>query len=93
MLSDSIEWMFDTLEECCYRYYYYDEARCKGTSPSAGTDEWYVVWGNPTVCVKNCVEDTGTGCGGLAKRWDTKYGSQRECCSTAVSYGFKECMA
>ena len=84
-------WMFDTLDECCDRHYKYNEAGCKGTSTS-GTEEWYVVWGNPAVCVKNCEEGTGTGCGGLAESWDIKYASQRECCSTRVSYGFKECM-
>lgn len=85
-------WIFDTLNECCDRHYKYNEAGCKGTSTS-GTEKWYVVWGNPAVCVKDCEEGTGTGCGGLAMSWDTKYASQRECCSTRVSFGFRDCMA
>ena len=92
MVANPSKWMIDTLDECCDRYYKYNEAGCKGTSAS-GTEEWYVVWGNPAVCVKNCEEDTGTGCGGVAESWDIKYASQRECCSTGVSYGFRDCMA
>ena len=64
MVANPSMWMFDTLDECCGRHYKYNEAGCKGTSAS-GTDEWYVVWGNPAVCVKNCEEGTGTGCGGF----------------------------
>ncbi|KAL3766197.1 hypothetical protein ACHAWO_013175 [Cyclotella atomus] len=42
-------------------------------SASTASDEWYVVWSNPAKCVKNCVAGTGTGCGGPAESWDTKY--------------------
>jgi hypothetical protein len=97
-MAGSTTWLFDTLDKCCEQHYNWNLATCKGTgsagsSASAGTDEWYVVWGNPAVCKKNCKVGSGTGCGGLAESWDDKYPSQAKCCSTRVSYGYKDCMA
>jgi hypothetical protein len=96
-MAGSTTWLFTDLDSCCKQHYNWNLATCKGTSSSGSastaSDEWYVVWSNPAKCVKNCVAGTGTGCGGLAESWDTKYESQSKCCSTRVSYGYKACMA
>jgi hypothetical protein len=92
-MQGSDTWLFDTLDACCEKHYGYNEASCKGTSATAGTNEWYVVWGNPAKCVKNCATGTGAGCGGLAEKWDTMYATQQTCCNTRVSYAYSDCMA
>lgn len=92
-MAGSTTWLFDTLDACCEQHYSWAEASCKGSSATAGTDEWYVVWDSPAKCVKNCATGSGTGCGGLAETWDTLYSSQQVCCNTRVSYAYKDCMA
>ena len=92
-MQDSTTWLFDDLESCCDEHYSYAKSTCMGSSATAGSGKFYVAWRSGTdVCVKDCVEDSGTNCGGLAEDWDTKYDSQEKCCSTAVWYDYRNCM-
>lgn len=92
-MHGSTTWLSDTLESCCNKHYEYAKSTCMGSSSSGGSEKFYVMWRSSTdVCVKDCVEGSGANCGGLAKDWDVKYDSQENCCSSRVSYNFKECM-
>lgn len=91
-MQDSNVWFFDTLDACCDAHFSYDEASCKGESSTAGTSKWYVQYidWNKAKCYKDC--ETGTDCGGLAGYGDELFDTQKKCCSTKVSYDYRQCM-
>ena len=95
-MHGSSTFLTDTLESCCDLHYSWNKNKCMGTSARDGSEKFYVLWkggaNNNDVCVKNCVEDAGTNCGGLADSWDILYVSQAECCSERVPHEYKECM-
>lgn len=91
-MQGSTTWLFDDLESCCEEHYSYSRKTCMGSS--GGSDHFYVTYltGGRAVCVKDCVEASGTDCGGLAESWDDKVDTQEKCCSEKVGYKFKDCM-
>ena len=87
---DSAPWyLFDTLQECCEKYFNSELNTCLGSSgtPVTGSNKWYVEW-DANTCVKDCV--TGTDCGGLAEgSWVETFGSKRACCDAKLWYEAK----
>ena len=86
-------WFSDTLDECCEKYYQYNTAGCKG-SGGIGSNKYYVNW-DTFKCVRDCAIGSGLDCGGFSDRdWgDEEFDDKSECCSTYLSWDYKECMS
>ena len=78
-----------------FMHYSWTETSCKNGGSSAtlgvGTDMWYVKWSDGT-CYKDCAVG-GTDCGGLAGYYETNnlHDTKAKCCSTHLSYEYKNC--
>ena len=86
-------WFTNDLEKCCDTYYFYNKAGCMGSS-AVGSEKYFVNW-DTFKCVKDCPVGSGTDCGGLSDRdWnDEEFADKKTCCSTAVGWDYKNCMA
>ena len=84
---DSASWyLFDTLEDCCEKYFNWDLNNCLGSSgtPVTGSNEWYVNYDAKT-CVQDCVG--ASPCGGLAEgSWVETFNTKEACCDAKLWY-------
>ena len=66
MVANPTYWMFDSLSDCCERFYSWDLSRCDSTDSST-SNLWCMSWDSNT-CVQGC------------NSWDYTYETQLECC-------------
>jgi len=93
MTNNQDLWMYDELEACCNERYPWNYNVCvasalSGSTPAfSGSNKYYMSWAE-----KKCVQDcTGTGCGGLASKWDILYDDLMTCCQER-NWWNKDCM-
>jgi hypothetical protein len=82
-------WLYDSLEECCARYYPgWNEPECLHLT---GTGLWYVDYAE-LKCVTDCEEGVGgSTCGGLAPpNLEDLYANPRECCKAHLQWVYEE---
>jgi len=98
--NEEEEFLSETLEECCNRWYKWNPEGCisesGGVSAIEASNKWYVVWGGNqgNHCVQDCLADTGqtqygeTGlnCGGLAPPSKSLYETLELCCSEQLPW-------
>ena len=84
---DSAPWyLFDTLKDCCEKYFNYDLNNCLGSSGTTvtGSLKWYVKYSANT-CVQDCVG--ASPCGGLAEgSWVETFSTKNACCNAKMWY-------
>eukprot|EP01082_Thalassiosira_pseudonana_P004230 g3727.t1 g3727 contig13:15864-17481(+) len=70
--------MFEDLEDCCEKYYWWNMAECLGSVANAGSHKYYADY-RLNKCVKDC---TDSDCGGLVGGvWDELYNDKSVCCA------------
>eukprot|EP00970_Alexandrium_tamarense_P016783 scaffold7416_cov136-Alexandrium_tamarense.AAC.2 len=70
--------MFEDLEDCCEKYYWWNMAECLGSAANAGSNKYYADY-SQSKCVKDC---TDSDCGGLVGGvWDELYDDKALCCA------------
>eukprot|EP01082_Thalassiosira_pseudonana_P001948 g2096.t1 g2096 contig11:711293-713012(+) len=70
--------MFEDLEDCCEKYYWWNLAECLGSAANAGSNKYYADY-SQSKCVKDCTE---SDCGGLVGGvWDELYDDKSSCCA------------
>eukprot|EP00970_Alexandrium_tamarense_P010655 scaffold2189_cov204-Alexandrium_tamarense.AAC.1 len=70
--------MFEDLEDCCEKYYWWNMAECLGSAANAGSNKYYADY-RLSKCVKDC---TDSDCGGLVGGvWDELYDDMSVCCA------------
>ena len=84
MNADPAQYLFDTQEQCCDRYFAWDRRTCLG-SVSSGTSKWYMDW-LAEACVMDCPITNGGSCGGLKDSWEDLWASKSECCTVHKSW-------
>jgi len=81
-------WLYDTLEDCCERYFGgWNENKCRNIK---GSGLWYVSH-SLEKCVTDCEEGQGATCGGLANPFsDDLFADPRTCCVSDLPWVFIE---
>jgi len=89
VLQNPEQWLDNDIEACCEQHYNWAYSDCisfsGGSSPSTATGDWYVNH-KDKICQRDCLEEGGGSCGGLAKPWKTMYKSAATCCSEQLSW-------
>ena len=81
-------WLFDSLEECCLRFYSWDSNSCLNVETGSGM--WYADQLSQK-CVSDCPEANGELCGGLANVYsDRLFADPRSCCESQLQWRFVE---
>lgn len=96
MKSSPEVWMFDTLDECCKKNYFWGDQYSKCMAPGGASapaisptpEKWYVDW-NENMCFTSCVGPKP--CGGFHKTWDVLHDSLSDCCKAHLWWK-KECI-
>jgi hypothetical protein len=88
MKKNPSSWLFNSLEDCCARYYPgWNEPECLH---STGTGLWYVDYAE-LKCVTDCEAGVGGTCGGLAPpNLVDLYASPQECCKENLQWIFHD---
>ncbi|KAL7463373.1 hypothetical protein ACHAXS_003747 [Conticribra weissflogii] len=82
-------WTYDSLEECCARFFPgWNYNKCVNPNGS-GSNYFYVDWINEH-CVKDCIGPAP--CGGLAEAWDHLYERSTDCCAKLPGIPEEECI-
>ena len=84
MVNNPTLWLFDSLVECCLRFFQWDTNSCLNMGSGSGL--WYV---DPLTskCVTDCPVENGETCGGLANVFsDRLYSSPRSCCEGELQW-------
>ncbi|KAL3765280.1 hypothetical protein ACHAW5_005690 [Stephanodiscus triporus] len=84
MNANPVQYLLDTQEQCCGRYFAWDSPTCLG-SVSSGTSKWYMDW-LTGACVMDCPITNGGSCGGSADPWEYLWASKSECCTVHKSW-------
>jgi hypothetical protein len=79
MVANPSHWMFESLSECCERFYSWDLSRCD-PSGSSTSNLWCMSWDSNS-CVQGC------------NSWDYTYETQVECCDQSMWWDKTGCLA
>lgn len=74
VMTNSLYYISNTLEECCIKFYQWNMIECTG---SKGTGKWFMQYSTGK-CVKDC--EYQSDCGGYAAAWDDLWDSKLTCC-------------
>lgn len=87
--------LYDSLDECCKKNVSWDVDSCKYGSQGTdapGSGDYYIDW-SIEQCVQDCnTEAPGSQCNGIAKSWQTTYGSEETCCKQISWVNRRDCL-
>ena len=86
MANNPGSWIFDSLQECCERYFKWDLNGCMNLK---GSGLWYADVVND-VCVTDCDSGEGNTCAGIAGFSDNLYSDPKSCCKMELAWRFAE---
>ena len=87
--------LYDSLDDCCKTNVSWDVDSCKYGSQGTdapGSGDYYIDW-SIEQCVQDCnTEATGSQCKGIAKSWQTTFGSEETCCKQISCVNRRDCL-
>ncbi|KAK1743061.1 putative peroxidase family protein [Skeletonema marinoi] len=87
--------LYDSLDECCKTNVSWDVDTCKYGSQgdeAPGSGDYYIDW-SIEKCVQDCnIEAPGSQCNGIAKSWQTTFGSEETCCKQISWVNRRDCL-
>jgi len=87
--------LYDSLDKCCKTNVSWDVDSCKYGSQGTdapGSGDYYIDW-SIEQCVQDCnTEATGSQCNGIAKSWQTTFGSEETCCKQISWVNRRDCL-